>query len=59
MVDFLLQVSSIVHRTMTEADEDKDSFIDFEEFKKVHMYIHELQILSFSFLRMNVHEELL
>ena len=55
MVDFLLQVSSIVHRTMTEADEDKDSFIDFEDFKKVHVYIHKL----FSFLRMNFHEEFL
>ena len=31
----LLQLSSIVHRTMKEADEDKDDFIDFEEFKKV------------------------
>lgn len=31
----LLQLNSIVRRTMKEADEDKDNFIDFEEFKKV------------------------
>ena len=42
---FLLQLNSIVHRTMTEADKDKDSFIDFEEFKKVLTYLIQSLIL--------------
>lgn len=32
------QLDLIVKRTMKEADEDKDNFLNFDEFKKVQRY---------------------
>ena len=40
------QVSSIVKKTMKEADEDKDNFISLEEFKKVLI----IKLMSMIFL---------
>lgn len=33
------QLAAIADRTILEADEDKDGFIDYEEFKKVSVTI--------------------
>ena len=40
MCFFLLQLTSIVRRTMKEADKDQDSFINFDEFKEVYELEH-------------------
>jgi len=36
---FLVQLNSIADRTISEADEDGDSMISFQEFKKVSSWL--------------------